>query len=1055
MKKNCFYFMTYCFPHGKLRLLLLPLKLTVILSILTTFNALALDLGIANSSATEAQQQKVTGKVLDATTNEPLIGVNVAVEGTIVGAITDVEGNYSLVPPASSGTLIFTYIGYVTQRVQFQGQATVDVKMTSETLALEEVVVVGYGTQKKKDITSAIAIVDVKQMAKSPVANLTTALQGVTAGVEVQGNQGTPGMMPTVRIRGVGSVNSTDPLYVVDGVPADISAVNPSDVESMQVLKDAASCAIYGSRGANGVVIITTKSGKSGAPKVSYKGYYGFEKAWKTLDVLNMKQWADLVYEANTAGGTTAPPLATEIRSAPNGPWPNWDGKSTDWLGALFQTGAIYENSFDVSGGTNSGNYFFSAGQYKQDGIIITTPYKRYTVRMNSNWQTKKFKFGENITFNYSRNRDEGSNGGRDPLEESIKITQNIPILNPNVLGGYSGYNATLVGHDASNPIGSLVRNQNFNFNKRFVADVYGEYQIFKDLVFRSTFGINSTEGQNRNLVLKTDMQPKNFANTTLNESSTWSYNWIAENMLTFHKIFGDHDLTVMADYTTEYSKTHNMSAGGTTLQTETNDVLSKLESGFTVGGYENEQSRISYLGRLMYSYKGKYMLTANFRRDGSSKFGPGNKWGNFPSASLAWRISDEDFIKGISALNNLKLRASYGVVGNDYPIGPYSYISGLSSGLDYDFQTTTRYTGVSVNGFNNASLKWETVKQADAGIDIGLFKSALEITVDYFDKRTIDMLIPVPLPASSGNSGSITKNLGSILNRGFEFSATVHKNFSGLDFSITGNFTTLHNEVLDMGGFPITSGSVEPGSATRTDKGHPIGAFYGYHMISVFPDQASIDAYTFNGTKIQPNAKPGDIKWADLTPDGVIDQNDRYYMGSPIPTLTYGLNANLAYKGFDLSLFFQGVAGNKIFAELVAWTQGMQNNFNAGVDALRRWTPTNTVTDVPRAVRNDPNGNITKVSDRYIKDGAYSRLKNVSLGYTLPKSATEMLKISNLRIYVTGRNLLTFTKYPFFDPEIGSGALGTGGSVNLSRGIDNGYYPQARTMIMGIQIDF
>jgi TonB-linked SusC/RagA family outer membrane protein len=1031
----------------------LLIKLALIAFMVSTLQVNATDL---NSKSDKILQQiSITGTVKDQD-GTAMPGVNIVVEGTTQGGMSDANGNFTISVPNANAVLVFSFVGYQDMKVQVAGKTKIDVIMVSSTLNLEEVVVVGYGTQKKKDITSAIAVVDVKQMAKSPVANLTTALQGVTPGVEVQGNQGTPGSMPTVRIRGVGSVNSTDPLYVVDGVPADIATINPSDVESMQVLKDAASCAIYGSRGANGVIIITTKSGKSGAPKVSYRGYYGFEKAWKTIDVLNVKQWADLVYEANTAGGTTAPPLALEIRNNPNGPWADWDGKSTDWLGALFQKGAIYENSFDISGGTNNGNYFFSAGQYKQDGIIITTPYKRYTVRMNSNWQAKKFRFGENITFNYSKNRVEGSNGGRDPLEESIKITQNITIYNPNVLGGYSGYDASLVGHDASNPIGSLVRNSNFNFNKRFVADVYGEYQIFKSLIFRSTFGVNSTEFQNRNLVLKTDMTPKNFANTTLNESSTWSYNWIAENMLTYHKMFGDHDLTVMADYTTEYYFNHSMSAGGTTLQTETNDILSKLESGFTVGGGESETSRISYLGRLMYSYKGKYLLTANIRRDGSSKFGSGNKWGNFPSASLAWRISDESFMKGISALNNLKLRTSYGVVGNDYPIGPYSYISGLSSGLDYDFaQNGTRYTGVSVNGFNNASLKWETVKQFDIGVDIGLFKGALEATIDYFDKRTIDMLIPVPLPASSGNSGSITKNLGSILNRGFEFSATVHKNISGFDFSVTGNVTTLHNEVLDMGGFPITSGSVEPGSATRTDKGHPIGSFYGYQMLGVFPDQPSIDAYTFNGTKIQPNAKPGDIKWADLKSDGVIDQNDRYYMGSPIPTLTYGVNANLAYKGFDLSLFFQGVSGNKIFAELVAWTQGMQNNFNAGVDALKRWTLTNTVTDVPRAVRNDPNGNITKVSDRYIKNGAYSRLKNASLGYTLPRSVTDLLKISNVRIYVTGRNLVTFTKYPFFDPEIGSNALGTGGSVNLSRGIDNGYYPQARTMIMGIQIDF
>jgi TonB-linked SusC/RagA family outer membrane protein len=1036
MKKNCFYFMTHCFPHGKLRQLLLPLKLTVILCILTSFSAFA--------------QQKVTGTVRDAKTSEPVIGVNVSVEGTTVGAITDVQGNFSIASPSSGATLVFSFVGYTTEKVQFQGQRTIDVKLNPETLALEEVVVVGYGTQKKKDITSSIAVVDVKDISRAPVASVTTALQGQTPGVDVQGNQARPGDLPTIRIRGVGSINNTDPLWVVDGVPAaDISSLNPADIASMQVLKDAASAAIYGSRGANGVVIVTTKSGKTGAPKVSYKGYYGMEKAWKTLEVLNMKQWADMVYEGNTAGGSTPPPLALQIRNAPNGPWADWDGVATDWQGALFQTGAIYDNSFDISGGTANGNYYFSADQYQQDGIIIATPYKRYTVRMNSNWQTNKFKFGENITFNYSKQRVEGNGAGRDVLQEVIKITPNIPVYNPTALGGYSGYNTTAVGHDASNVIGSLERQLNYNYNKAFMANVFGEYQIFKDLVFRSTFGVNSIEFQNRNLTLKTDMQPKNFANTTLSESGRWSYNWVSENMFTYHKIMGDNDLTVMADYTSEYNKTHNMSAGGTTIQTDINDVLSMFEGGKTIGGDESETSRISYLGRLLYSYKGKYMVTANFRRDGSSKFGPGLKWGNFPSASLAWRVSEESFMKGISALNNLKIRGSFGLVGNDAPIGAYSYISGLGAGLDYVFNGS-KNPGVAVNGFNNSKLTWEKSAQFDAGVDIGLFKGVLDATIDYFNKKTTDMLIGVPLPPSSGSSGTITQNLGSVLNSGFEFSATLHKNLGGVDVSLSGNFTTLHNEVLDMGGYPIASGGMEFGSATYTTKGYPIGEFYGYKDLGVFPTQAAADAYVKDGVKIQPNAKGGDIKFADLNNNGVIDAGDRYYMGSPIPKLTYGVTANLAYKGFDMSLFLQGVSGNKIFAAMIDWTQGMQNNFNAGVDALRRWQKDGDITDVPRAVRNDPNHNL-QISDRYLRNGAYARLRNVSLGYTIPKSVDEWLKISNIRVYVTGRNLLTFTKYEMFDPEIGS----NGGQVNLNRGIDNGYYPQARTMIMGIQIDF
>ncbi len=1044
MKQNPTNFIPLNRPGIKKPLLFINLVLIALM--LGTLQMNAVDL--SGVSGNVLQQMTVSGTIIDEDGN-PMPGVNIQVEGTTFGSISDVNGKYTISVPNANAVLVFSFVGYLDTRVTVGGKSVVDVSMEPSTESLDEVVVIGYGTQKKKDVTSAISVVDVQSVTKAPVSSVTNALVGVIPGVEVQSNQGQPGTMASVRIRGVGSVNTTDPLWVVDGIPSDASAVNMQDVESIQILKDAASCAIYGSRGANGVIIVTTKGGKKGAPKVSYNGYYGWESPWKTIDLLNIEQWADMVVENNTAGGTTPPDLATDIVA--NG----YSGTETDWQAELFQTGGVTENNLSISGGTDAGNYYFSVGQFAQDGIIIDTKYKRNSVRMNSDWQNNKFKFGESLSFVYTNNEAVDNNGGRAPIEETIKITTNIPVRNPLVLGGFSGYDTKLVGHDASNAIGSLLRATNMNYNKRFMGNAYLEYEIIKGLAFRTTFGINSVERQNRNLTLKTDMDPKNYANTTLSESATWAYNWVWENMLTYHKVFGNHDLTAMGAYTSEYSSSHNMGASGSTLQTETNDVLSMLESGKNISGSESETSRISYLGRVMYSFMGKYMLTANFRRDGSSKFGTGNKWGNFPSASLAWRISDESFMKGIQQLSNLKLRTSYGVVGNDAPVGAYTYLSGLSSGLDYVFNGT-KYSGVSVRSFNNPSLSWETVKQFDVALELGLFKGALEATIEYFDKRTVDMIVGVPLPASSGSSGTINKNVGTILNSGVEFSATVRKNIGGLDISVTGNMTTLHNEVLDLGeGKPWDAGGVEGGSCTRIEPGHQIGAFYGYKMLDVFDDQAAIDAYTFEGNPIQPAAQPGDVKWADLNNDGVINSDDRYFMGNPIPTLTYSISANLAYKGFDLSLFFQGVSGNDIYAELVMWTQGMHNNFNCGTAALDRWTTSNTTSDIPRAVRNDPNHNITNISNRYLKDGAYSRLKNASLGYTLPKKVTDYVKISNLRVYVTGRNLLTFTKYPFYDPEIGSGATGAGGSYNTSRGIDNGYYPQARTVIMGIQVDF
>jgi len=432
--------------------------------------------------------------------------------------------------------------------------------------SLDEVVVVGYGTQKKKDVTSAIAVVDAKQISRAPVANVTNALMGVTPGVEVTNNTGKPGEAGTIRIRGVASTNSTDPLYVVDGIPMDGTKVNSADIESIQILKDAASCAIYGARGANGVIIITTKSGQSGAPKISYSGYYGVEKAWKLYDMMNIDQWAQTVYEGNTANGKTVPKLATDILNHNNlgTPYQYYDGTVTNWQKQIFHQGAIKENNIDFSGGTNSGNYYISVNQFKQDGIIIDTPYERYSVRLNSNWTKNKFKFGENMSYRYAKNEAEDNYDGRSVIQEAVKMTPNVAVYNPaSIPGGFSGYDNSLVDHDASNPVGTLLRRTNMSYGKTFTMNVYGEYQIMKDLTWRSTVGVIDTENQGADLTLKTNMPPKSYANTTLSESSSYSYNWILEHMLTYHKIFGKHDLSIMADMSNESYKYHNISASG------------------------------------------------------------------------------------------------------------------------------------------------------------------------------------------------------------------------------------------------------------------------------------------------------------------------------------------------------------------------------------------------------------------------------------------------------------------------------------------------------------
>jgi TonB-linked SusC/RagA family outer membrane protein len=636
--------------------------------------------------------------------------------------------------------------------------------------------------------------------------------------------------------------------------------------------------------------------------------------------------------------------------------------------------------------------------------------------------------------------------------------------------GGYANFNWTnpdyspaLSGHDAGNVVAYLERVKNMNYSKRFMASAYGEYQIMAGLTFRSTFGITSSDSEGRNFTLAT--QGQRLSNTTLNENHSWTYNWNWDQTLTYSKQIGKHDFSLMGTYSSEYSKNHNFSAGGQTIQTEIHDVLGKVESNFSVGGGETEQSRLSYLGRLTYSYAGKYILVANIRRDGSSKFNEGNKWGTFPSASVAWNISEESFMDGIkerARLSRMKLRGSFGVVGNDLPIGAYSYVPALSAS-NYNTGTAGLVGQTVSNLTKNPNLKWEKSEQLDLGAELGFFKSALSVEVDYYNKKTLDMLVNVPIPGSSGSSGAITQNVGSILNRGWEFQATYRKATGDFHYSIGANLTTNYNEVLDLVGTNIPAGGSEfATSSTRTEAGYPIGMFYGYKTMGLFQTQAEIDAYVdMNGAKMQPNAAPGDIKFykkpnAEGNLVGVIGANDMVYIGDPNPDFTYGINLSADYKGLDLTVFFQGIQGNDLEGILLAWTEGMHNNFNLGKNALNRWTPTNTNTTVPRAVRGDPNKN-TNISDRYMYDGSYLRLKNLTLGYTLPQAWVNYVKLSKVRVYATGRNLLTLTSYPFYDPEIGSGYVGLSSSGNSStaRGIDNGYYPQARSLIMGIQIDF
>ena len=996
-----------------------------------------------------AQERAVSGTVT-ADDEGSIPGANILVKGTTIGTVTDIEGNYRLTVPDDAAVLVFSAVGYTTEEVTVGSQSTIDVLMAPDVRSLSEVVVVGYGTQKKKDLTSAISSIDAEEIARMPVANWDNALQGISPGVEIQNNQGRPGAGSTIRIRGVGSIGDTDPLIVVDGVPVGSDAVIPTDVASVEVLKDAAAAAIYGSRGANGVVLITTKSGQVGAPKVTLDSYVGIEEPWKQLDLLNARQWAELVTENNTNAGGAVPLRAQQILSGD----PAYDGRDTDWQDALFQQGLIQQHNLSVSGGSETGNYYISAGFFDQQGILIETPYKRYNIRVNSEWTKGRFSFGENIAFRYENNREEAFGGGRSLIEATIKETGPVPIYDETNLGGFGGPDA-IDGHDANNPIGLAHRINSQNFNRLLAGSVWGQYEFIEGLTYKLNLGFNNADNSNERLILKTDLGPKSLNQTELSQEHRWNTGLILENTLNFQRQLGKHNLGVLAGITAERYESRFFRAQGTGLQGEELSVLDLIEDQFQIAGNDRQNRLYSLLGRVTYSYNDRYLLTANVRRDGSSRFGEEFRYGIFPSVSAGWRLSEEPFMEFWDGLDNLKVRASYGTLGNQN-IGDYRYSDYIRIGANYNWDGE-RYVGAVPRRFGNPDIKWETVRQFDLGVDLDLFSGAFSFTADYYVKETEDMLVEVPIPATSGSLEEVVLNSGSVRNRGFEFMATYRKNVGDFQFDVSANLATLDNEVLSLAteGSNITQGNVEFGSATRTEAGHPIGSFYGLITDGIFRSQAELDAYTNDeGNPIQPLAAPGDIRFVDLNGDGAINADDRDFIGSPIPDLLYGFTFNAAWRGLDASIFFQGSEGNDVYAELIAWTEGMHNNFNAGTAVLDRWTPQNTDATIPRAIRNDPNGNIAQVSDRYIKDGSYLRLKNVVLGYTLPQKLLEPIGIGSVRFYLTGRNILTFTDYPFYDPEIGSGAIGTGNNnENTARGIDNGYYPQARTYIVGLQV--
>ena len=993
----------------------------------------------ANGTEMMEQKQPVHGKVTGED-GEPIPGATVMIKGTTQGTITDSDGLYNLSDVPGNATLVFSFVGMHTLEMAVNGEPLINVILSEEAIGLDEVVAIGYGSQRKRDLTGSVSSISTDDIKSLPVSSIGDAMQGKAAGVQIISN-GTPGSDPTFRIRGLGTINNNNPLLVIDGVPTDagLNQLNMDDVASIQILKDASATAIYGSRGANGVVIITTKKGTKGKGIISFNAYYGMQQATSLADVLNASQFAALHNEMMENAGMPKNPAYANPESL---------GAGTDWVGAFFDKSPIQNYSLSYAGGSEKTTYYVSGNYFDQQGIVLSTGFKRYALKFNSETQVlDNVKFGNMITLNH----DDKYSGSYNILS-ALRALPTQPIYNPD--GTYSGPEGIPSWYgDLRNPIGeaTIIKNSTLGYN--LLGSIYAEVKILKGLKFKSSAGLKANFWQSRTWSPKYDWKPNSQEQSYLGEQWNKSITWNWDNTLTYDNTFNKiHHLTVMVGTSAQENKVNYMNGS---IQNFASDLTQQLDNGLNqkvVGGNASEWSLLSYMGRVNYSYKDKYLVTGTIRRDGSSRFGANNKWGIFPSGSLAWRISEEDFFKSVRFVEDLKLRAGYGVTGNQ-EIGNYSFASNLST-IKYNFNDNLVNAVVPVV-MPNPNVQWESQKQANIGFDATILDQRINLTVDAYQKNTEDMLVPMAVPITTGYSDVTVPyiNAGKVVNKGIEVSVTSH-NFKGkfiwdTDFNISFN----RNEVTSLNDtIPMARGDVGFNQQIgRIAVGKPMDVFYGFVTDGIFQTQAEVDQHALQvpGEDVYSRTSAGDIRFKDLNSDGVIDDNDRTYIGNPNPDFIFALNNRFSYKGFDLNIFLQGVYGGDIYNANRIWSEGMAVAYNQSTETLNRWTGEGTSNTMPRAVFNDPNKNI-RPSDRFVEDGSYLRVKNVTLGYSFPKMMIERLKMSSARLYVSGANLLTFTKYKGFDPEVRNS--NDNGSAT---GIDLSTYPVTRTISIGANISF
>jgi TonB-linked SusC/RagA family outer membrane protein len=1039
-------------------------------------------------------QQKITGTVTDAQTGNTMPGVNILVVGTSTGTATDANGHFSLQVESVQDTLRFTFIGYQTKTVPINGRTEIDVVLKPKVFSGQQLVVVGYGTQKKGTLTSAVSSISSEELNVTPVAGVGKALQGKVSGLNVTRNGG-PGTEPIVHIRGISSISfASDPLYVIDGMPTgNLSSIDNNDIASVQVLKGASAAAIYGSRATNGVILITTKKGanspNNSGPRINFKSTVGVKSVHKRIDLLNTDQYLEYV---DRIQGLGTPSRIKNHFNDPiySGAERTYAETNTDWQDAFFRKGLVTNEHLSLSGGDDKTTYYLAGGYYKNNGIAVGQKYNRFNFRVNTQHTISDvFDFGETLYIAHSLQHYDNHGGNRTLLTQVVRSLPYLPVYDPTTTSGYRDSYAPADAADNENPILNSVFLGATNDLTKILGTAYLDVNFTPWLQFKSSFGLDYTrfyQHQYTPIYNTGGRQSATIATITNNRNNGNVKKFTEE--LTFDKTFGNNHIKAQAIYEQQINNSFNIQASGN----HSTNGIETLAGATNISDLTSKSKAIlmSYIGRINYQYAGKYLFSAAIRRDGLSIWAPGHKFANFPSGSIGWRIDKEGFMQNQSLVSELKIRAGYGVTGlNGFLLDSYYPWQVLmqTNSTSYPFgNAVLTGNGSYYNKLGNPDLSWEKTKQLDIGLKLGFLSNRVTLVADYYRRHTDNLLLQVPTPPSLGyyqtgtTVAGVLSNVGAMQNNGLDLKATYRSNSGGnFTWNISGLVSMTRNTVNSLS---TPNGTIGAGgdqdfgggdNITLTKAGHPIQSFYGYVTDGIFQNWDQVYNASYQNQALKKNAPanptksdyntsyknykttdftaPGDIRFKDLNGDGVINTEDKTFIGNYIPAFTYSLNFNASYKNFHFGLLVSGVQGNKIFDGEKIIRSGMVRLFNSDTDVLNSWTPQNKNTNIPRAVKNDPNTN-ARVSTRWIEDGSYLRVKNLRIGYSIPASVLQSFShgtLSNLKIYIASQNLLTITGYKGFDPEIGS-KNGT-----LTNGIDYGTYPAPRSFLFGLELGF